>query len=171
MKKYICALLLLSLATIGCTAKTEEVKSPNGNIRLAFNVGPKGGMTYQVWVGNTLFISPSALGFEEKSGKDLATKFCMVSAQISHTDETWTQPWGENKQLRNNYNQMAVRLKNTQGTQLAMTFRVFDDGIGFRYEYDVPKADSLLLTDELTTFNLGNDGTSWSIPANFETYE
>ena len=66
---------------------------------------------------------------------------------------------------------MAVRLKDQANTQLTLRFRVFDDGLGFRYEYQVPQVDSVFVMDELTSFNLAQDGKSWSIPASFETYE
>ena len=66
---------------------------------------------------------------------------------------------------------MAVHLTDTKETLLTLRFRVFNDGIGFRYEYQVPDADSLFITDELTSFNIAQDGTSWSIPASFDTYE
>ena len=66
---------------------------------------------------------------------------------------------------------MAVNLVNKDQVELTLRFRVFDDGVGFRYEYNVPAADSLLITDELTTFRFRQDGTSWSIPASAETYE
>ena len=66
---------------------------------------------------------------------------------------------------------MAVHLSDTTNTKLTLRFRIFDDGLGFRYEYEVPGADSILVTDELTAFNIAQDGTSWSIPANYDTYE
>ena len=66
---------------------------------------------------------------------------------------------------------MAVHLANIDSTFLIMRFRLFNDGVGFRYEYHVKDTDKIILTDELTTFNIKGNGTSWSIPANFETYE
>ena len=86
-------------------------------------------------------------------------------------DETWTQPWGENKENRSRYNEMAVRLRNGGGVRLTLRFRVFDDGLGFRYEYEACGADSLRVTDELTEFRFAADGDSWTIPASFDTYE
>ena len=127
-------------------------------------------MTYQVTVNNRPFILPSALGFEEKSGLNLKDGFQVVNTTFDSQDETWTQPWGENKSIRSHYNEMAVNLKNGEGVKLTVRVRVFDDGLGFRYEYDTP-ADSLLLMDEYTFFNIAEDGTSWSIPAEFNTYE
>jgi len=171
MKTRCISLLTALAATIFCWAKPIEVTSPDGNIRLAFSVVANGRMNYQAWAGGQEIISPSPLGFEELQGKNLSWGFKVVSSETSHTDETWTQPWGENKVLRNNYNQLLVSLKNKGGAKLKLTFRVFDDGIGFRYEYDVARADSLLIGDELTAFNLATDGTAWSIPANSDTYE
>ena len=66
---------------------------------------------------------------------------------------------------------MAVDMVNDDGISLTMRFRIFDDGLGFRYEYKAENADSIIITDELTTFNINGNGMSWSIPANFETYE
>lgn len=171
MKPFFLTLSFIFLATQSIWAAGKEITSPDGHIRLAFNLTTKGEMTYRIWVNNKDFVSSSPLGFEEKTGKNLSSGFKVVSAKTLQADEQWTQPWGENKQLRNHYKQLLVNLKNAQGIQLALTFRVFDDGVGFRYEYDVPRADSLLLTAELTAFNLTQDGTSWSIPASFETYE
>lgn len=78
---------------------------------------------------------------------------------------------GENKENRSRYNEMAVRLRNGGGVRLTLRFRVFDDGLGFRYEYEACGADSLRVTDELTEFRFAADGDSWTIPASFDTYE
>lgn len=111
------------------------------------------------------------MGFEGRDGVNLSKGFLIESTEYTTKDETWTQPWGENKSIRNHYNEMAVRLKDQANTQLTLRFRVFDDGLGFRYEYQVPQVDSVFVMDELTSFNLAQDGKSWSIPASFETYE
>ena len=169
MKNIFYSAVMLLLVLCGCAPKTE-VASPDGNIKWSFNLDEKGGMTYQVFVNNTPFINASPLGFEEKSGLDLASGFQIVGTSFDSQDETWTQPWGENKSIRSHYNEMAVNLKNEAGVKLIVRVRVFDDGLGFRYEYDTP-ADSLLLMDEYTSFHIAEDGTSWSIPAEFNTYE
>lgn len=168
MKTSFYSAFLLLLVLCGCTS--TDVSSPDNKIKLSFLQDDKGGLVYQVAVNGVPFILPSPLGFEEKSGINLSA-FQLEGTDFESKDETWTQPWGENKSIRNHYNEMAVRLKDEAGTRLTLRFRVFDDGLGFRYEYDVPRADSLLLTNELTAFNLAQDGTSWSIPASFETYE
>lgn len=73
-------------------------------------------------------------------------------------DETWTQPWGENKILRDCHNEMTAVLKNDDGVLLTLRFRAFDDGVAFRYEWEVPDLDSLTVTDELTEFRFAEDG-------------
>lgn len=107
----------------------------------------------------------------EGNGVILGGGFRIEKTTFDSKDETWTQPWGENKTNRNHYNEMAVNLINEDQVQLTLRFRVFNDGVGFRYEYNVPNVDSLMITDELTTFHFRQDGTSWSIPASAETYE
>ena len=169
MKNIFYSAVMLLLVLCGCAPKTE-VASPDGSIKWSFNLDEKGGMTYQVSVNGTPFINASPLGFEEKSGLNLVDGFQIVGTSFDSQDETWTQPWGENKSIRSHYNEMAVNLKNEAGVKLIVRVRVFDDGLGFRYEYDTP-ADSLLLMDEYTSFNIAEDGTSWSIPAEFNTYE
>ena len=173
MKQHLISLVLFfSFLLSGCMPlKQTEVTSPNGHIRLAFALDGNNRMTYQVSVGDTVFITPSLLGFTAKDGVNLAEGFKVVNTGFTTHDETWTQPWGENKNIRNHYNEMAVHLSDTTNTKLTLRFRIFDDGLGFRYEYEVPGADSILVTDELTAFNIAQDGTSWSIPANYDTYE
>ena len=173
MKQHLISLVLFfSFLLSGCMPlKQAEVTSPDGHIRLAFALDGNNSMTYQVSVGDTVFITPSLLGFTAKDGVNLAEGFKVINTDFTTHDETWTQPWGENKTIRNHYNEMVVHLSDAANTKLTLRFRIFDDGLGFRYEYEVPGADSILVTDELTAFNIAQDGTSWSIPANSETYE
>ena len=170
MKAYSYYVLFLLVVLCGC-ARPTELTSSDGNIKLVFNLNEEGEMTYGVSVGDTPFINPSVMGFESRNGVNLSKDFQIENTEFVTKDETWTQPWGENKSIRNHYNEMAVHLKDQANTQLTLRFRVFDDGVGFRYEYHVPQADSVFVMDELTSFNLAQDGKSWSIPASFETYE
>lgn len=171
MKTFQYFSLLLLLLLCSCNKPTTEVSSPDGKIRLAFNLNDAGDMTYQVFVNDSAFFLPSKMGFEGRAGVNLSKGFNIKDCQFVSQDETWTQQWGENKSIRNHYNEMAVNLADSAGTQLTVRFRVFDDGLGFRYEYNVPGVDSLFVMDELTDFRLAEDGASWSIPASFETYE
>lgn len=172
MKQHLIYIVVFFFILTGCAIpKPTEVASPDGHIRLSFTAGSDNRMTYQIQVNDTAFITPSPLGFKAKDGINLSDKFHVTGTDFDTVDETWTQPWGENKTLRNHYNEMAVHLSDSADTKLTIRFRVFDDGVGFRYEYQVPGVDSLLITDELTAFNIAQEGTSWSIPANYETYE
>ena len=154
-----------------CTSHKTEVSSPNNNIHLDFNIDDEGFMSYNIKVNDSIFIDESQLGFEAKDGLNLKSSFEIIKTEFSSKDETWEQIWGENKVIRNHYNEMAVHLANIDSIFLIMRFRLFDDGLGFRYEYRVKDTDKIILTDELTTFNIRNNGVSWSIPASFETYE
>ena len=170
MKKII--FIIISLLVISsCTSRKTEVASPNKNIRLAFNIDNEGFMSYNIKVNDNIFIDDSQLGFVAKDGLNLKNSFEIIKTEFSSKDETWNQIWGENKTIRNHYNEMAVHLANIDSTYLIMRFRLFNDGIGFRYEYKIKDTDKIILTDELTTFNIKNKGISWSIPASYETYE
>ncbi len=170
MKKIIFIIISFLLMT-SCTSRKTEVASPNKNIRLAFNIDNEGFMSYNVKVNGSIFIDDSQLGFEAKDGLNLSNSFEIIKTEFSSNDETWEQIWGENKVIRNHYNEMAVHLANEDSIFLIMRFRLFDDGVGFRYEYRVKDTDKIILTNELTSFNIKGEGTSWSIPASFETYE
>ncbi len=171
LKQYFGYLLASQLLFSGCATHPMQVASPDGNIRLALAIDSNQCMNYQVWVGDSVFIKPSALGLVEKTGVNLARGFRVIDSKITAVDEVWAQPWGENKVNRNHYRQLAVQLEDSVHTQMQLQFRLFNDGVGFRYEVNVPQADSLLITDELTAFNVARDGVAWSIPANSETYE
>ena len=168
MKSFLFSLAALALC--GACSQNTEVTSPDGTIRLAFAVDSAGRMTYSVTDGGVRLFEPSRLGFEAAE-TDLGGGFAVEHVSRTSGDETWTQPWGENKENRSRYNEMAVRLRNGGGVRLTLRFRVFDDGLGFRYEYEACGADSLRVTDELTEFRFADDGDSWTIPASFDTYE
>lgn len=168
MKSFLFSLAALALC--GACSQNTGVTSPDGTIRLAFAVDSAGRMTYSVTDGGVRLFEPSRLGFEAAE-TDLGGGFAVENVSRTSVDETWTQPWGENKENRSRYNEMAVRLCNGGGVRLTLRFRVFDDGLGFRYEYEACGADSLRVTDELTEFRFAADGDSWTIPASFDTYE
>ena len=150
--------------TLACTPKTE-VSSPDGSIRLKFAADRKSGeMRYTVSVGDRPLFGPSLLGLEAAEA-DLAHDFRVDGAEYASVDEEWTQPWGENKRNRSRYNEMAVALHRGGEVRLTMRFRLFDDGLGFRYEYEVPACDSLVVTGELTEFRFAADGDTWTVPA------
>lgn len=150
---------------IAVSAEKAVVGSPSGNISVTVS-NDRGELTYNVSAASgQQLISRSALGIVTN---EWAPKIKgRLTTQRTSVDETWTQPWGENKTIRCHYNEMVV---GTDGDRLIVRVRVFDDGIGFRYEINAP-TEQLTVTDELTEFNFAQDGQTWAIPANFETYE
>lgn len=160
-----------TLLCIGCCRNTE-VLSPGRDISVEFFLSENGQPEYSVAVGGKLLIARSAMGLEAAdSSYSLSEGFHVVDVKSASADEVWTQPWGENKSIRDSHNEKVFVLENTGGVSLELRFRVFDDGVGYRYEYSVPVGENVVITDELTEFNFAEDAVSWSIPANFDTYE
>ncbi len=153
---------------IGCS-NDAKVTSPDGRIQTIVSLDEAGVPSLRVEVDKQALIAPSRLGLEAVD-RNLASGFEIETVEKDHRDETWTQPWGENREIRDCHNEIAVRMHNPEGVALTLRIRAFDDGVGFRYEYDTP-ADSLLIMDELTQLNFARDGLSWSIDGNYDTYE
>src|SRR5690606_10317543 len=98
----------------------------------------------------------------------LETGFRIISSETSHFDETWEQPWGEERFIRNNYTQLHVALQEIAAPKRKMnlTFRVYDDGMGFRYEFpQQPELASMEIMEELTEFTMTGDHSAWWTPA------
>jgi alpha-glucosidase len=147
--------------------RVTEVASPNGRVKVFFQL-KSGSPFYRVSRNNEVVINDSRLGFVLKDLQALDNDFKVASSSLASFDETWTQPWGEVKTIRNKYNSLIVKLEEQSALKRKMIveFRVFDDGIGFRYE--IPKQDNLIdfvIMDELTEFALADDLTTWWIPA------
>ncbi len=166
MKKWLLSLAVLALAS--CAQKTD-VSSPDGSIVASLRIRD-GRAEYSVSVDGKSVISPSPMGLCAKE-INLADGFRVKGSRRSSVDEQWSQPWGENKRIRDKHNSLIVDLENREGVCLALEFRAFDDGVAFRYIYDVPSVDTVEVTDELTEFRFTEDAVSWSIPASFDTYE
>ena len=130
---FIFALMCLTMSAL-VDAKNVMLNSPDG--ALTVTVGVDGGKAwYQVGRGQEAVINRSMLGFVLQDG-DLKDNFKMGKVTRSSLDETWSQPWGEDAQVRNHYNEMRVRLQEKGGKKryIDVVFRAFDDGIAFRYE-------------------------------------
>ncbi len=161
MKRIILTFTLL--AAFICSARTYKVSSPDGHISVELNAAGKEAR-YSVSVNGRQLIAPSRLGVV---AKEVSLPDGGVAKVVySSTDETWTQPWGENKVNLNRSNNMDVRMGS-----LTLSFRVFDDGIGFRYSWNMKGRRQTTVMDELTEFRFADGGESWSIPGSFETYE
>ncbi len=165
MKKIICPLaagLLLSAC-----AGAPSVSSPDGSIKVDVNRDGSS-LSYAVTVDGDTMIAPSMLGFEAEGLTPAAD--AKMTVKHSSFDQTWTQPWGENKEIRNHYNEVAVTLTD-EALEYTVRVRAFDDGVAFRYEWNLASGDSVIVRDELTEFAFDRPAMSWAIPANFDTYE
>jgi alpha-glucosidase len=107
-------------------------------------------------------IAASKLGFIIDDGKTIGKGSRIQSVTHSSHDETWEQPWGETRFIRNHYNQMVINLEAEEGMQYSLVFRIFDDGIAFRYAFNSEVSFNIL--DELSEFNIPTEGTAWWIP-------
>ena len=174
---------------------TEVLKSPDGNLELRFALSEKGTPTYSLSYGDKAVVLPSELGyeirgkrlketFEEKSGRfyakpeSLHDGFKVTDVRRDSLDETWEPVWGEESHIRNHYNELAVTLeqgpvnKNGPKAVMVIRFRLYDDGLGFRYEFPEQKRlKYFVIKDELTQFAMAGDHTAWWIPGDYDTQE
>jgi alpha-glucosidase len=144
----------------------QTVASPNGNLALTFSL-TDGTPAYAVKFKGRPAILSSPLGFELKEGS-MKNGFALQDTKKSSKDETWTQPWGEQKEVRNHYNEIAVTLQQPgdSGRTLQIVFRVFDDGIAFRYEWpEQAHLKNFDITNELTEFVFPSDPMALWQPA------
>ena len=165
-----CAISAAAVMTALCACSADvSTSSPDGNIKVGITLDSCGTPVLSVAASGKELLSIESSGLEADEAV-LSHGFSIDDVSRSRTDLTWTQPWGENRTVRDNHRETAVLLTNPDGVRLTLRLRVFDDGLGFRYEYETG-CDSLTVTAENTRFRFAEDGMSWSIPGNFETYE
>ena len=169
MKRALVFGLICLIFSTMAIAKDMKVSSPDGT--LTVTVGVDGSKAwYQVMRGSEVILDRSALGLVLKDG-DLQSGFKMGKVTRSSFDETWNQPWGEDAQVRNHYNEMKVRLQQ-KGRYMDVAVRAYDDGVALRYEYPrQAKLQDFVIIDELTQFAVPVDAQAWSIPALTAYYE
>ncbi len=167
---YIALALLLAGSAKGVCAST--VTSPGGKVTLNFDV-VEGRPTYDMSFKGKTVIKPSTLGLELIGSTDLMDKFEVKNVTVTDFDETWQPVWGENKTIRNNYREMLVELAQPpHGRFMNLRFRVYDDGIGLRYEFPVQQyLDYFPVREEHTQFALTGDHTAWWIAGDYDTQE
>lgn len=153
----------------------QILNSPDQNMSLSFTLDQQGRPVYTLNYKDKEVIKPSQLGFEIILSKlgviDLTKGFTVVSVTTESENLVWEPVWGEEKEIRNHYNEMLVELSNADRF-MNIRFRLFDDGLGFRYEF--PKQDKLydfIVKEEITEFNLAGDHTSFWMPGDYETNE
>ena len=168
--KLTCFLLVLSMSS---AAMAESITSPNGQLQLNFSVNSQGEPVYELFYKGKAVIKPSKLGLELKNDPGLMNGFTLADTQTSTFDETWEPVWGEVKQIRNHYNEMAVTLdQKAQDRNIIIRFRLFDDGLGFRYEFPLQKnLNYFVIKEERTQFAKTGDHKAFWIPGDYDTQE
>ena len=162
--------LLLLVATLPLQAL--EVASPDGSIRVSFEL--QGNVpTYSVSYQGKAVILPSRLGYDLDGTSDLLDGFSLIGEERSTFDETWTPVWGENREIRNHYNELLVSLAQTaEDRYMNIRVRVYDDGFGLRYEFPQKgKLDYFVVSEERTEFAMTGNHTAWWIPGDYDTQE
>ncbi|WP_372756030.1 glycoside hydrolase family 97 protein [Mariniflexile sp.] len=152
----------------------QELKSPNGELVMQFSLKSDGIPTYQLSYKNKAVIKTSSLGLELKNDeKSLLNDFVVSNSHSTTFNDTWSPVWGEDNVIKNHYNELAVTLKqNITDRILVIRFRLFDEGLGFRYEF--PSQNNLVyfvIKEEKTQFAMTGNHTAFWIPGDYDTQE
>lgn len=171
MKKVLNLIAGLLVLYIPMTGQT--LLSPDGNLSMTFSLTDNGTPRYSLDYKSKPAVRPSSLGFKLKKGGDLKDGFEIVSVDTASVDTTWRPVWGEEAEIRDNHREMLVNLRQKSTNRLmSVRFRLFDDGLGFRYEFPMQKKLSyFVITDELTEFAMSGDHEAYWIPADYDTQE
>ncbi|MBF4492089.1 glycoside hydrolase family 97 protein [Flavobacterium sp. JLP] len=168
---FFASLILFAVSNI---AKAQQLKSPEGKFVMEFSLQNDGTPTYNLKYKNKEVVKTSKLGLELKDDKkSLLNDFTVVDTKTSTFDETWKPVWGEVDNIRNHYNELAVTL-NQKGTdrQIIIRFRLFEDGLGFRYEFPAQKnLTYFVIKEERSQFAMTGDHTAFWIPGDYDTQE
>ena len=169
MRKII--LLMSVLAMHWATAQQQT--SPDGNVVLSFSLKADGTPTYKMTYKGKPVINESTLGFTLKKDEPLTNHFKVVGDSKSTFKETWKPVWGEEKEILNHYNELLVQLKQDKTNRLMnIRFRVYNEGVGFRYEFPTQKELTyFVIAEENTQFAMTGDHTAWWIPGDYDTQE
>ena len=200
MKKILTIIATVSLA-VACAPKQSPVtdvqtlKSPDGNVEMTFQLTAEGTPQYALSYGDEKVILPSDLGFEfrgvlkaqklvynadgtiskvdREPSYSFYDGFAVESVETATFDETWEPVWGEEAQIRNNYNELLVNLVQTSSEKkMSIRFRIYNDGLGFRYEFPYQKnLNYFVIKEEMTEFALAGDHTAWWLPGDYDTQE
>lgn len=174
MKRLYFVLLITAMA-VACTnipvPSDVSALSPDGNVKLHF--GLRDGVPYySMDYSGRQVIAPSRLGFTASDGRDFTGGYELAGTDTSSFDETWYPVWGEESQIRDRHNECRVHLNHDGGERIDICFRIFNDGMGFRYEFpDQDKLVYFVIKEEKTEFAMTGDHTAWWIPGDYDTQE
>jgi len=157
------------LAMTACSKKQDNqvnISSPGEQIKLTFYLDENGQPGYFANYKEKMLIDSSALGLVLNGENSLDRGFHLTNSATNSFDETWEQPWGEERFIRNHYNELRVSLTKDPDDKMDIVFRVYDNGIGFRYEFPAQETlQKFEIMDELTEFRMSDDHNAWWIPA------
>ena len=163
------AALFLLLHTLPAAAQSgSTASSPSGTLKLEVSLNGEGRIGYAVARDGKPVIRESHLGFLLSDGPQMLRNFALTGQQARSVDDTWEQPWGEWRTVRNRYNELSLSFEEKSKLKRRMTivFRLFDNGIGFRYALPAqPNLTRANIVEELTQFNMAEPGTAWWAPA------
>ena len=169
MRRFL--LLIVSLLAVA-TGFAFDCQSPGGKVKLHVELTSSGQPQYSLTYKGKTVIKPSTLGYELIAADNLMDGFSVQTTQTSTFDETWQPVWGETKDIRNNYNELFVALKQDRtGRLMNLRFRVYDYGMGLRYEFPQQTNAYFLVKEEHTQFALTGDHKAWWLPGDYDTQE
>ena len=159
-----------------CKSEIKQfvVSSPDNSNSVEFSLTDSGQPMYMVKHNDKTVIDSSLMSFDFKDLPSIKDNFKIISTTTGNIDETWQMPWGEQLDVRNNYNELVVNLEEQSNAKRLMNihFKVYNDGIGFRYEFpEQPNMNEVLIIDENTEFKLTGDHKVWWIPGDWDIYE
>ena len=174
MKQKLFLVLLLCFTLLSCNVDSSGVSSPDKNITVNFQLDNEGRFFYTIDFKEKAVIDTSFIGFEFTNAPALTKGFVARVKKPKETNETWQMPWGEQLNVINHYKEVVIELQERDALQrkVNIVFRVYNDGVGFRYEF--PEQENLkevLIKEELTEFNLTEDYTTFWIPGDWDIYE
>ena len=151
----------------------QQQSSPDGSVMLSFSLKSDGTPSYKVTYKNKPVINESTLGFTLKKAEPLTNNFKVVDTKKSTFKETWKPVWGEESEILNHYNELLVSLEqNNTNRKMNIRFRVYNEGVGFRYEFPSQKELTyFVVEEELSQFAMTGDHTAWWIPGDYDTQE
>lgn len=173
MKRILLGVLTSFFVSTFIPIVAQEQASPNGNVVVSFSLNKQGVPFYKISYKNKPVIKESSLGFLLKGSESLTENFKILDAQKTNFKETWQPVWGEETEILNHYNELLVSLEQTTSLRkMNIRFRVYNEGVGFRYEFPQQKELTyFVISEELSQFAMAGDHTAWWILGDYDTQE
>ena len=172
MRKLLLLIVSLFALTAVFAGKSINMFSFDGRLRLLLESDEAGGLRYALYFKNQSVVKPSALGFKLVDNNTVLNEFEVVSIDSSTTDQYWSQVWGEQSLVHNWHKEIKLGLRSKNGIFLNIYFRLFNEGVGFRYEFPTQqKLNHFIIAEELTEFAMAENNMAFWIPGDYDTNE